>query len=115
MITGAIRIRAVAMKMNNATVVPFLARFMLSAPRFCPTKVVTARPILWIGKQTELVQFSISGPACHAGGTKMVDIRLYKYIGKRGDSDLKSRRKANAEDRHGSSLWICRSFHIRSV
>ena len=40
-----------------ATVVPFLARFILSAPRFCPTKVVTARPILWIGSRQNLSSF----------------------------------------------------------
>ena len=96
--------QAVAMEMNNATVVPFLARFILSAPRFCPTKVVTARPILWIGSRQNLSSFSIGCPASHAGGAEMVDIGLNKYIGKRSNSDLKSCRKANTEDRHGSSF-----------
>ena len=55
-------------------------------------------------KQTELIQFSIGCPASHAGGAEMVDIGLNKYIGKRSNSDLKSCRKANTEDRHGSSF-----------
>ena len=66
-------------------------------------------------QQTELVQFPISGPACHAGRTKMVDIRLYKYIGKRGDGDLKARRKANAKDRHDSSFVDMQVFPYQMV
>ena len=45
----------------------------------------------------------------------MVDIRLYKYIGKRGDGDLKARRKANAKDRHGSSFVDMQVFPYQMV
>ena len=36
--------------MNIACRTPFLARFTFFAPRFCPTKVVAAWPMLWAGR-----------------------------------------------------------------
>ena len=64
--------------MNTACRTPFLARFTFFAPRFCPTKVVAAWPMLWAGRT--------------------VDICLYQSIGKRCESLLDTGRKSDPED-----------------
>ena len=46
----------------------------------------------------KLVDFTVGGPAGHAGRTKYIDVRLYKHIGERCDGLLQSGRQTDADN-----------------